>query len=40
MELGERGTEFSVPLGDTAEGLRGFELVDPDGYVLFFGRPQ
>ena len=31
---------FSVPLEDTHDGLRGFEICDPDGYVLFFGRPR
>jgi catechol 2,3-dioxygenase-like lactoylglutathione lyase family enzyme len=31
---------FSVPLKDTNDGLRGFEIRDPDGYVLFFGRPR
>ncbi len=31
---------FSVPLKDTSDGLRGFEICDPDGYVLFFGRPR
>jgi hypothetical protein len=25
---------------DTHDGLRGFELKDADGYVLFFGRPR
>ena len=25
---------------DTHDGLRGFEITDPDGYVLFFGRPR
>jgi hypothetical protein len=25
---------------DTHDGLRGFEIQDPDGYVLFFGRPR
>ncbi|MGA7524480.1 MAG: VOC family protein [Acidobacteriaceae bacterium] len=34
-----RGAVFSVPLRDTDDGLRGFEVTDPDGYVLFFGRP-
>ena len=24
----------------TDDGLRGFELKDVDGYVLFFGRPR
>ena len=31
---------FSRPLKDTQDGLRGFEIRDPDGYVLFFGRPR
>ena len=39
-ELASRGVTFSVPLKDTEDGLRGFELRDTDGYVLFFGRPR
>src|SRR5271166_2645499 len=43
-EFGERfadgGAAFSVPLKDTHDGLRGFEICDPDGYILFFGRPR
>lgn len=39
-ELAERGVPFTEPLSDTGDGLRGFELADHDGYVLFFGRPQ
>jgi catechol 2,3-dioxygenase-like lactoylglutathione lyase family enzyme len=39
-EFSSRNVEFSSPLEDTADGLRGFELQDPDGYVLFFGRPR
>lgn len=39
-EYASRGVTFSVPLKDTHEGLRGFELKDADGYVLFFGRPR
>jgi len=39
-ELAARGVAFSTPLADTEDGLRGFELTDPDGYVLFFGRPR
>jgi len=31
---------FSEPLKDTDDGLRGFELKDADGYVLFFGRTR
>ena len=39
-EFASRGVEFSKPLADTHDGLRGFELKDPDGYTLFFGRPR
>jgi catechol 2,3-dioxygenase-like lactoylglutathione lyase family enzyme len=39
-EFLSRHVEFSVPLEDTSDGLRGFELKDADGYVLFFGRPR
>ena len=39
-EFTSRGVTFSVPLEDTHDGLRGFELEDADGYVLFFGRPR
>jgi catechol 2,3-dioxygenase-like lactoylglutathione lyase family enzyme len=39
-EFASRGVLFSAPLIDTEEGLRGFELRDADGYVLFFGRPR
>jgi catechol 2,3-dioxygenase-like lactoylglutathione lyase family enzyme len=38
-EFEGRGVNFNEPLKDTHDGLRGFELMDPDGYVLFFGRP-
>ncbi len=34
-----RGVTFSAPLVDTDDGLRGFEVTDTDGYVLFFGHP-
>ena len=39
-EFSSRNVEFSEPLKDTHDGLRGFELKDTDGYVLFFGRPR
>jgi len=39
-EFGGRGVEFSAPLADTDDGLRGFEVADADGYLLFFGRPR
>jgi catechol 2,3-dioxygenase-like lactoylglutathione lyase family enzyme len=34
------GVTFSAPLKDTSDGLRGFELKDAGGYVLFFGWPR
>ena len=34
------GVTFRQPVGNTDEGLRGFEIADADGYVLFFGRPK
>jgi catechol 2,3-dioxygenase-like lactoylglutathione lyase family enzyme len=40
VELADHGAEFSSPLKDTHDGLRGFEISDPDGYVLFFGHPR
>jgi len=39
-EFASRNVQFSEPLKDTGDGLRGFELKDADGYVLFFGRPR
>jgi catechol 2,3-dioxygenase-like lactoylglutathione lyase family enzyme len=38
-EFAGHGAAFSAPLKDTSDGLRGFEVTDPDGYVLFFGCP-
>jgi catechol 2,3-dioxygenase-like lactoylglutathione lyase family enzyme len=39
-EFLSRNVQFSEPLKDTDDGLRGFELKDVDGYVLFFGRTR
>ncbi|HEY3990153.1 MAG TPA: VOC family protein [Acidobacteriaceae bacterium] len=39
-EFVSRDVTFSKPLEDTPDGLRGFELEDADGHVLFFGRPR
>jgi hypothetical protein len=30
-EFADRGAAFSAPLKDTYDGLRGFEICDPDG---------
>jgi hypothetical protein len=38
-EFASRDVAFSEPLRDTEDGLRGFEVEDVDGYLLFFGRP-
>jgi catechol 2,3-dioxygenase-like lactoylglutathione lyase family enzyme len=34
------GVVFRQPIRDDDDGLRGFEIADADGYVLFFGRPR
>lgn len=39
-EFSSRNVALSQPLKDDDDGLRGFELKDADGYVLFFGRPR
>ena len=38
-DFAHRGAPFSIPLKDTDDGLRGFEICDPNGYILFFGCP-
>jgi catechol 2,3-dioxygenase-like lactoylglutathione lyase family enzyme len=39
-EFSSRNVTFFQPLDDTDDGLRGFEVEDADGYILFFGRPD
>jgi len=39
-EFAGRGVTFKEPVQDTDDGLRGFEVADADGYILFFGRPR
>ncbi len=39
-EFAGNNVEFYKPLMNNSDGLRGFEISDRDGYVLFFGRPQ
>lgn len=39
-EFLSRDVRFSRPLQNDDDGLRGFELRDIDGYVLFFGCPR
>lgn len=39
-EFESRGVKFFVPLQNNDDNLRGFEVQDADGYVLYFGRPN
>lgn len=39
-EFSLRNVEFFQSLKDDDDGLRGFEVKDADGYILFFGRPK
>ena len=39
-ELTARGVPFRDPLRVNGDQLRGFEIADVDGYVLYFGRPE
>ena len=39
-EYRSRDVSFSKPVHDNSDNLRGFEIADADGYVLFFGRPN
>ena len=39
-EFASRNVTFFEPLRDTHDGLRGFEVKDADGYLLFFGRTR
>ena len=39
-EYRSNGVVFSKPIHDNSDDLRGFEIEDADGYVLFFGRPN
>ncbi len=38
-EYNSNGVTFRQP-NHNSDGLRGFEVADVDGYVLFFGRPK
>jgi len=39
-EYNSRGVTFWRHLENDDDRLRGFEVADADGYVLFFGRPE
>lgn len=38
-EFKSRDVEFVTPLKNNSDNLRGFEVKDLDGYILYFGRP-
>jgi catechol 2,3-dioxygenase-like lactoylglutathione lyase family enzyme len=39
-EYRSKGVTFSKPIHDNSDNIRGFEIEDTDGYILFFGRPN
>jgi catechol 2,3-dioxygenase-like lactoylglutathione lyase family enzyme len=39
-EFAGKAVAFHAALGNRSDGLRGFSLADPDGHVIFFGRPM
>ena len=38
-EFQSRDVEFFAPLANNDDGLRGFEIRDLNGYIVYFGRP-
>ena len=39
-EFASRQVPFFRPIQDNSDNLRGFEIQDPNGYVIYFGRPR
>ena len=39
-EFASRNVEFFLPICNNDDGLKGFEVKDADGYLLYFGRPH
>jgi catechol 2,3-dioxygenase-like lactoylglutathione lyase family enzyme len=39
-ELRAKEITFNQPLMDNTDNIRGFSVTDPNGYRLFFGRPN
>lgn len=39
-EFESRNVDFFLALSDNDDNLRGFEIQDVDGYILYFGRPN
>jgi len=40
QEFTSRDLEFATTLGNNSDNLRGFEVKDINGYILYFGRPN
>jgi len=38
-EFAGKGVNFNQELTDTSDGLRAFEIIDNNGYIICFGRP-
>lgn len=38
-EFAEKKVKFNQELADNSDGLRAFEVIDNNGYVICFGRP-
>lgn len=39
-EFVARDVDFKMPLCDNSDNLRGFEVRDINGYIIYFGRPN
>lgn len=39
-EFVSRNVDFKMPLCDNTDNLRGFEVKDINGYIIYFGRPK
>lgn len=39
-EFSSKGVNFNRSLEDNSDNIRGFSVTDPNGYRLFFGRPN
>jgi len=39
-EFASRNVDFKMPLCDNSDNLRGFEVRDINGYIVYFGRPN
>lgn len=39
-EFTKNGVEFFTPIENNDDNLRGFEVKDADGYLLYFGKPN